>query len=766
MTFMENDKVTVNREDVFKVIEELCDKTRKEFAGDSQSSYIQRLLNVCQEIGESSPLILSSLIRVVDMAPKFDYDENIPGNGFRSMICICDTAALHIVSVLRTCLEHKNNTLFRVSYFTKELENYMAVFRFWILSTQQLIGSIDYDNNNSLFPPIDVDNYTNYISVFKAVEGFDASCFYSRPLGLQFCPSISKMFKIVCTFFASYSKACEKGNGAIDTIINSAKYIISPEERASKIVDIIREADIEFCKGFWNLPELATIPKWLGITVAVCELREIEVKHNLVLETNEHGKTIIPKPSTIKNIGTIKYRYISSVYRSSKVKCKKDDKYPLSPYLIFHCHGGGYLATSSKSHECYLRSWAKQTNCPVVSIDYSLAPENPYPKPTEEVLYAYGYIIRNPHKFGWTGEKIVFIGDSAGGNLITSVTIRLVTLNIKKMPDAVIPIYTPFLFQYLPSPSRMLSFMDPLLHVGMLLRCLTAYTMGDVPINKVPLLTKLENIKDSIEKINTLENYVEEFKNSQFRGYFNFDNNSQTLISFLETTINCSLLDDTTIPSDGSNTMENDLEDSPFNVTQNVEIGSDPKCIVLSSDNCDKSLIEYFNSRFPIKKNQDSWDIDDNDDVFMEVSTKPQLDTSTLKVPRNDTKKRSLSQTLVRTASLAASYAMDNLNDWLDSDKKPIGHNDKKKLRNSLSMSAQEAAIEQQKMADLKKTALDELLSIQIPRNPEISPMYADDETLQKLPPFYFIGCHLDPLLDDTISFARKLKKAGKLEGL
>lgn len=68
---------------------------------------------------------------------------------------------------------------------------------------------------------------------------------------------------------------------------------------------------------------------------------------------------------------------------------------------MIHCHGGGYVATSSKSHETYLRTWAKSLKCPIVSIDYSLAPENPFPRPTEEVLYAYAWILNNPTELGY-----------------------------------------------------------------------------------------------------------------------------------------------------------------------------------------------------------------------------------------------------------------------------------------------------------------------------------------------------------------------------
>ena len=50
--------------------------------------------------------------------------------------------------------------------------------------------------------------------------------------------------------------------------------------------------------------------------------------------------------------------------------------------------------------QTYLRVWAKLLNCTVVSIEYSLAPENPFPRATEECLYAYAWILNNPALFG------------------------------------------------------------------------------------------------------------------------------------------------------------------------------------------------------------------------------------------------------------------------------------------------------------------------------------------------------------------------------
>jgi hormone-sensitive lipase len=63
-----------------------------------------------------------------------------------------------------------------------------------------------------------------------------------------------------------------------------------------------------------------------------------------------------------------------------------------SKYLMLHCHGGGFIAHSSKSHEIYLKPWAKELKIPIVSIDYSLSPENHFPRASEECNLIYIFI--------------------------------------------------------------------------------------------------------------------------------------------------------------------------------------------------------------------------------------------------------------------------------------------------------------------------------------------------------------------------------------
>lgn len=91
---------------------------------------------------------------------------------------------------------------------------------------------------------------------------------------------------------------------------------------------------------------------------------------------------------------------------------------PPSPALIIHCHGGGFVAQSSRSHEMYLRDWACQLKVPILSIDYSLAPRAPFPRAMEEALYAYCWAINNAHIMGSTAEKVILVGELKGGCIL------------------------------------------------------------------------------------------------------------------------------------------------------------------------------------------------------------------------------------------------------------------------------------------------------------------------------------------------------------
>ena len=134
---------------------------------------------------------------------------------------------------------------------------------------------------------------------------------------------------------------------------------------------------------------------------------------------------------------------------------------------------------TSFSHTAYMRKWALDTGIPVMSIDYRLAPEYAYPVQLEECWQAYRWAVKNAMRVGSLAERIILIGDSAGGNLVAGLTLRAMAEGFRR-PDMVIMAYPALVIAKEPSCARLLSTIDPMLNVNMLLNILNMYyTVGN-----------------------------------------------------------------------------------------------------------------------------------------------------------------------------------------------------------------------------------------------------------------------------------------------
>jgi acetyl esterase len=91
--------------------------------------------------------------------------------------------------------------------------------------------------------------------------------------------------------------------------------------------------------------------------------------------------------------------------------------------LIIFYHGGGYVFGNVETHDKTCRWLATVLETPIISIDYRLAPEYPFPTPIEDGYDALVWIAKNAEKIGVPYKKLVVSGDSAGGNLATMVSL-------------------------------------------------------------------------------------------------------------------------------------------------------------------------------------------------------------------------------------------------------------------------------------------------------------------------------------------------------
>lgn len=107
-----------------------------------------------------------------------------------------------------------------------------------------------------------------------------------------------------------------------------------------------------------------------------------------------------------------------------------------SDSIILQFHGGGYIVALCNQYRTIA---VEYSNCAegaeVFSVDYRVAPTHQYPAALDDAVKVYKWLLKE----GYDNNKIIIIGDSAGGNLTLATTLYLKDHNIP-LPKAVIAI--------------------------------------------------------------------------------------------------------------------------------------------------------------------------------------------------------------------------------------------------------------------------------------------------------------------------------------
>jgi acetyl esterase/lipase len=108
-----------------------------------------------------------------------------------------------------------------------------------------------------------------------------------------------------------------------------------------------------------------------------------------------------------------KYTIRLRVYKSKQIATP-------APALVW-IHGGGFILGSPEQDDAYMFELTKELGIVVVSIDYRLAPQHPFPTPLDDCYAALKWVYAHPQRLSIDPNRIAIGGGSAGGGLAANL---------------------------------------------------------------------------------------------------------------------------------------------------------------------------------------------------------------------------------------------------------------------------------------------------------------------------------------------------------
>uniref|UniRef100_A0AAZ3PRZ8 Hormone-sensitive lipase n=1 Tax=Oncorhynchus tshawytscha TaxID=74940 RepID=A0AAZ3PRZ8_ONCTS len=505
--------IVMDTKAVFTALYSVCEENATFFsegAKGAQGGAAQRLVDTMTLIQEHASSLEPVISGFAAVYHHFDFDPHIPANGYRSLVKVVRCCILHIIHKGHYISTNRRSIFFRTAHNAGEMEAYCSALcqlRALLYLAQRLL----HDNSHgNLFFHEESGLSQSFVREYSSMH---KGCFYGRCLGFQFTPAIRPCLQTIAIGLVAFGENYRRNQSGIgvaaSSFFTSGKYAIDPELRGVAFERITQNLDVHFWKAFWNITETEILSSLASMTSTQVKVNRAlsvpPVPFDLPLVADPHLTVTIEPPSAHTGPGPVQMRLISyelregqdseallSLSRSeggpiSLSLGMKTKQSPPSRWLLVHYHGGGFVAQTSKSHEPYLKSWSQDLGVPILSVDYSLAPEAPFPRALEDCFYAYCWAIKNHHLLGWTGENVCLAGDSAGGNLCITTSMRAASHGVR-MPDGIVAAYPAILLTAYASPSRLLTLFDPLLPLSVLSRCLSAYA-GTTQVEKVSTLS-------------------------------------------------------------------------------------------------------------------------------------------------------------------------------------------------------------------------------------------------------------------------------------
>lgn len=109
--------------------------------------------------------------------------------------------------------------------------------------------------------------------------------------------------------------------------------------------------------------------------------------------------------------------------RRMRLRFYRPSSQPGLPVLVF-LHGGGFVFGDFESHDVLCRTLCARSRAIVVAVEYSLAPEHPFPAGLDDCMAAVRWVAENDGRHSGDWGRLALFGDSAGANLAFACACR------------------------------------------------------------------------------------------------------------------------------------------------------------------------------------------------------------------------------------------------------------------------------------------------------------------------------------------------------
>lgn len=140
-------------------------------------------------------------------------------------------------------------------------------------------------------------------------------------------------------------------------------------------------------------------------------------------EIRENTKIHIALKQPLLQIYSVDHRSINGPTSNLPIRIYRPSEENNLPALVFF-HGGGWVLNFLDIYEPALRKIAKNGNLVIIAVEYQKAPEHPYPAPLDDCYATLKWVIENGAELGIDLAAVGVGGDSAGGNLASSVALK------------------------------------------------------------------------------------------------------------------------------------------------------------------------------------------------------------------------------------------------------------------------------------------------------------------------------------------------------